>query len=229
MEAVCEHCQYSINIPDGKIPPGKSARVTCPQCKEKIVVSAPAEEEAPQAVPETPAVSSDDGDAFEDFFSFTEDDEEADADDPKAFDFVEEEGKTALLCESDPEILEKVSQVLEVLEYHITVPRSSRDALKKMRYHGYDIVIVNEIFDTQDPEINGVLIYLERLNMEERRNLFVTLLSSRFRTMDQMAAFQKSVNIVVNLNNIQDFDKILRRSLADNDLFYRVYRECLPQ
>lgn len=225
MEAVCEHCQYHINIPDGKIPPGKSARVTCPKCKEKVVVNAPVEAAPDEPSMAEPSTATIEEDAFEDFFSFTEDEDE-DADDQKPFDFVEEEGKTALLCESDPEILEQVTQVLEVLEYHITVPRNGRDALKKMRYHGYDIIIVNEIFDTQDPEINGVLIYLERLNMEERRNLFVTLLSSRFRTMDQMTAFQKSVNIVVNLNNIQDFDKILRRSLADNDLFYRVYREC---
>jgi CheY-like chemotaxis protein len=220
MEVLCEHCQYKLNIPDGKIPPGKSARVTCPKCKEKLTVSAPAEEAA--------AAAGMDEDVFEDFFSFAEDDEEGEADAQKPFDFVEEEGKTALICESDPEILSQVSEVLEVLEYHVTVPKSSRDALKKMRYHSYDIVTVNEIFDTQDPDINGVLIYLERLNMEERRNIFVTLLSSRFRTMDQMAAFQKSVNIVVNLNNIQDFDKILRRSLADNDLFYRIFRDCLP-
>jgi CheY-like chemotaxis protein len=219
MEVICEHCQYKLNIPDGKIPPGKSARVTCPKCKEKLTVSAPSEE--------TPAAAIDE-DAFEDFFSFTDDDDEGDGDGQKPFDFVEEEGKTALLCESDPEILSQVSEVLEVLEYYVTVPKSSRDALKKMRYHSYNIVIVNEIFDTQDPDINGVLIYLERLNMEERRDIFVTLLSSRFRTMDQMASFHKSVNIVVNLNNIQDFDKILRRSLADNDLFYRIYRECLP-
>lgn len=225
MEIFCEHCQYKLNIPDGKIPPGKSARVTCPKCKEKLTVSAPAEE-AP--VEEAPAAAIDE-DAFEDFFSFTEDEDEGEGDAQKPFDFVEEEGKTALLCESDPEIMSQVSEVLEVLEYHVTVPKSSRDALKKMRYHSYDIVIVNEIFDTQDPDINGVMIYLERLNMEERRDIFVTLLSSRFRTMDQMAAFQKSVNIVVNLNNIQDFDKILRRSLADNDLFYRVFRECQPQ
>jgi CheY-like chemotaxis protein len=217
MEVICEHCQYQLNIPDGKIPPGKSARVTCPKCKEKLAVSAPAEE--------SPAATIDE-DAFEDFFSFADDEDEGDGDAQKPFDFVEEEGKTALLCESDPEIQSQVSEVLEVLEYHVTLPKNSRDALKKMRYHSYDIAIVNEIFDTQDPDINGVLIYLERLSMEERRNIFVTLLSSRFRTMDQMAAFHKSTNIVVNLNNIQDFDKILRRSLADNDLFYRVFREC---
>ena len=223
MDVFCEHCQYKIRIPDGKIPAGKSARVTCPQCKEKVMVTAPAEVESPAAQAGL------EEDAFEDFFSFADDDEDGEGEEQKPFDFVEEEGKTALVCESDPEILDQVSQVLEVLEYHITVPKSSRDALKKLRYHSYDIVLVNEIFDTQDPDINGVLIYLERLSMEERRNLFVSLLSSRFRTMDQMAAFQKSVNIVVNLNNIQDFDKILRRSLADHDLFYRVYRECLPQ
>jgi hypothetical protein len=42
-----------------------------------------------------------------------------------------------------------------------------------------------------------------------------------------MAAFNKSVNLVINPKNIDDFEKILKRALADNIAFYRVFKETL--
>ena len=59
--------------------------------------------------------------------------------------------------------------------------------------------------------------------------MFVTLLTTRFRTMDHMAAFQKSVNMILNLRNIDDIDKILQRGMADFGLFYKVFKESLSQ
>jgi hypothetical protein len=96
-----------------------------------------------------------------------------------------------------------------------------------MRYHSYNLIVVNEYFDTEDPDTNGVLIYLERLNMAIRRDIYVAMLTRRFRTMDHMIAFQKSVNMIVNMDNIADFDKILRRGMADHGLFYQAYKDCL--
>ena len=166
-------------------------------------------------------------DVDEDFFSFDEDESEGYDVSDKPFDFVEEEGKTALLCESDPMIIKAITPVLDVLEYHITEVKNSREALKTMRYHSYDLIVVNEYFDAKNPDTNGVLIYLERLHMSVRRNIFLTLITRRFRTMDNMAAFQKSVNMIVNVDNIADFDKILRRGMADFGIFYQAYKDCL--
>ncbi len=214
MDIICDQCQSRFKIPDEKLPPGTTATLTCKKCQNKIKVKAP--NKAPEQVP------------FEEIgemFSFDEEDSESYDSEEKPFDFVEEEGQTALVCEADPKVKEKIKTVLDVLEYHVTDIENSREALKKMRYHTYDLIIVNEAFDTRNPDQNGILIYLERLNMATRRQSFVTLLSNRFRTMDHMAAFQKSVNIIINVKNIDDFDKIMRRSLADNDLFYRIYRE----
>jgi hypothetical protein len=45
--------------------------------------------------------------------------------------------------------------------------------------------------------------------------------------MDNMAAFNKSVNLIINLKNINEIEKILRRGLADNKAFYRVFKESL--
>lgn len=216
MDITCDKCQSKFKIPDDKIPAGKVATLRCPKCKEKLTVgSSPAEEsDGPQATqqPASPPAAH----AGEDYDAFD-----------KPFDFVEEEGKTALVCESDPGVKKTINTALASLDYHITDAENSRDALKKMRYHNYDLILVNEEFDTTDPDRNGVLIFIERLNMSVRRNMFIILISNRFRTMDNMLAFNKSVNIIVNLSNIKDFDKILRRGLTDNDMFYRIYKEMM--
>lgn len=120
-----------------------------------------------------------------------------------------------------------INTALAALDYHITVAENARDALKKMRYHNYDLILLNEEFDTADPDRNGVLIFIERLSMSIRRNMFIVLISNRFRTMDNMMAFGKSVNIIINFSNIKDFDKILRWGLTDNDYFYRIYKEMM--
>ncbi len=113
------------------------------------------------------------------------------------------------------------------MEYHITVANNSRDAIKKMRYQEYDLILVNEEFDSSDPNTNGVLIFLERLQMSERRKIITILVTKRFRTMDTMMTLNRSVNLILNVKNIEDADKIFRRCVSDNEMFYRVYKESL--
>jgi len=145
----------------------------------------------------------------------------------RPFDFVEEDGETALVCESDTEAMEKISGALRTLGYQITEASSARDALKKMRFHVYDLVVLNENFDTQNPDTNDILSYLQGLNMSVRRQMFVALVSDRFRTMDNMAAFNKSVNIIINVKNLDDAATIIKRGTTDNKAFYRVFREAM--
>jgi len=147
----------------------------------------------------------------------------------KPFDFIEEEGQTALVCESDATNIKKIVNNLNILEYHVTVTDSGRDALKKMRYHQYDLIVVNESFNCEGPDSNMVLMYLERLNMIVRRNMFVVMLSNKFRTMDQMMAFRYSANIVVNTKNVDDIEKVIQRGLTDNEFFYRIFNETLKE
>jgi predicted Zn finger-like uncharacterized protein len=217
MEIICESCQSKFKIADEKLPTDKTAFLKCPKCQNRI------------SVPPLSATThgSDQPEIDEDFFSFDEDESDGYEASDKPFDFVEEEGKTALLCESDPMIKKTITPVLDVLEYHITDAKNSREALKTMRYHSYDLIVVDEYFDAKNPDANGVLIYLERLNMAVRRNIFVAMITRRFRTMDNMIAFQKSVNMVVNVDNITDIDKILRRGMADAGIFYQAYKDCL--
>ncbi len=155
----------------------------------------------------------------------------SDAYDPsdRPFDFVEEGAETALICESDPSIKAEMTSILKEMGYQVTDTVSARDALKAMRFHVYDMVVLNENFDTDEPDANNVLKYLERLPMGIRRNIFVALVSNRFRTMDNMAAFNKSVNTIVNVENLGDFKTIIKRGVADNEAFYHVFKETMKK
>jgi len=147
----------------------------------------------------------------------------------RPFDFVEEDVETALVCESDASAKEKISNAMKGLGYRITEAASVKDALKNMRFHVYNVVIANETFDTSDPAANEVLKYLANLNMSIRRQIFVTMISNTFRTMDNMAAFNNSVNLVINTKNIDDAGQIIKRGIAENAAFYHVLKETLKK
>jgi hypothetical protein len=113
--------------------------------------------------------------------------------------------------------------------YQITEPASIKDVTKSMRFHIYDVVILNENFDTENPDANIILNSLANYNVGTRRQIFVALLSSRFRTMDNLIALNKSVNVIINMKNIDDIGTILKRSLVDNAAFYHVFKEALKR
>ena len=211
MDIICNSCSSKFRIPDEKIPVGRVTNLPCPKCKVRISID-PTKKTGRgiRAV----AQSKENGGY--------------DASD-KPFDFIEEEGLTALLCEQNPLASNTIQNALNLMDYQITVAENARDALKRMRYHVYDLIVVNESFDTKNPDSNGVLIYLERLSMAVRRQLFVAMISNRYRTMDNMMAFHDSVNLIINTKNLEDIGKILSRGITDTELFYRVYKETLKE
>jgi predicted Zn finger-like uncharacterized protein len=211
MNIICNNCQSKFKIPDDKIPAGGRATVACPKCKGKILLGA----DKAKAAGRVSTVDEGSGNGYD----ATE----------KPFDFIEEEGLTALVCEANPLVRKTICEALELMEYQITEAESTRDALKRMRYHNYDLFVVNENFDTDNPESNGILLYLERLSMGVRRNMFVALISNRFRTMDNMMALNKSANLIINIKNIEDIGKILSRGITDNEYFYRVFKGALKE
>ena len=203
MDIICSSCSSKFRIPDEKIPAGRVTTLPCPKCKTRISLNG------------AKATGGGGSAAY-------------DAAD-KPFDFIEEEGLTALVCEQNPIARKTIENALNLMDYQITIAESARDALKRMRYHIYDLIVVDENFDTKNPDANGVLIYLERLQMSTRRNIFVAMVSNRYRTMDNMMAFHASVNLVINIKNIDDIGKILGRGITDTELFYRIYKETLKE
>jgi CheY-like chemotaxis protein len=147
----------------------------------------------------------------------------------RLFDFVEEKTTTALVCEPDPVTREKISESLKELGYKVMTATTAKDALKALWFFVFDVVVINELFDAADPQAESVLNYLQEMPMATRRRSFVALLNARFRTMDNMAAFNQSVNSVINLKNIDELGKIIRQGVAENNTFYHVFRASLQK
>jgi predicted Zn finger-like uncharacterized protein len=215
MDIICNNCASKFRIPDEKIPAGQVTHLACPKCKDRISID--------------PAKKADGGISAFDQSDENGGNDAADSAADRPFAFIEEEGLTALLCEENPLARNTIQNALNIMDYQITMAENARDALKRMRYHVYDLIVVNESFDTKNPDSNGVLIYLERLGMSVRRQIFVAMISDRYRTMDNMMAFHGSVNLIINNKNIEDIGKILSRSITDTEMFYRVYKESLKE
>ena len=207
MEVICSSCQGKFKIANEKIPAGKRTTVACPKCKGYITLK-----------PQKGSAGGRAGGAMSGYNASE-----------KPFDFIEEEGLTSLVCEPNPTVRRTITNALEVMDYQITEAENARDALKRMRYHNYDLFVINENFDTDNPESNSILLFLERLSMSVRREMFVALVSNRFRTMDNMMALNKSVNLIINIKNIDDIGKILSRGITDNEYFYRIYKQTLKE
>ena len=221
MNIICKNCQTELRIPNGKIPKGKTASFKCPKCKSIITVK-------PDSLSDNIISASTNGDID------TEDEErwqnfDDNTDDANPFDFIEEDVKTALICEKEPSILAAITSLLEIEEYHAVKVDKIRDALSKLRFHTFDLIIINEKFETTDPDSNSVLKQLERMEMSVRRKIFVVLITGRFRTMDYLVALNKSVNLIINIKDIAHLKKILFKEVASNEMFYRHYNELLKE
>lgn len=237
MDVVCDKCSTKIKIPDQKIqkiPKGQVFNIACPKCKNKIAVknepnagakgpakSAPGKPAPAKSAPAKPAPSPKPQQG--------QGTDEDDASSGNPFEFLEEGAKTAMICEMDSGIRGKIRVALKEANYHLSEPDSHREALKQMRFHDFGLLVINETFGTRDPDMNHVLKHLEQLPMITRREMFIAMLTGRFRTMDRMMAFNKSVNIVINLKDIDDVGQIIERGIKDNDLFYRVFKESLKK
>lgn len=196
-------------IADNKLPTGQMVSLKCPKCKSKIEVDTrPSSQGAtPVSTPMNTIdeVASDTPGASE-----------------KSFDFVEAGVETALICEQDAGVRGKIHSILQRMDYHITEVASARDAMRYMRFRVFDVVVLDENFEGTGPESNHVLQYIGHQPMNTRRKIFVVLLGNDFRTADNMTAFNRSVNLVVNLKDVDELEKVLKRSLIENKEFYRV-------
>lgn len=145
----------------------------------------------------------------------------------RPFGYLDPDSETAMICEQDPADREKISGDLKGMGFAVVEPASFKEALKCMRFHIFDVIFVGENFNTGNSGINDVLKYLEGLSMTVRRKTFVVLISASLDTLDNMMAYNKSVNLIINKKEIDDAGQILKKALTEHNTFYHVYKENL--
>jgi len=200
----CPGCRIALTIPDEKIPDGKAVRMPCPKCKVPVEISRKQPESATQEYAATgsmPSLS----DSYSDYAG--------------AVDVVEDGVKTALLCVGT-RLGEKIAQVLQELDFWVVHASRSGFALGKLHHNNYDLLILEDTFDSAQTGNNLVLHHVQLLPMHVRRQFFLCLFSETLPSMDSILAFQMGVNLILNIKDLEKAKIILARSLKEYKSFY---------
>jgi predicted Zn finger-like uncharacterized protein len=131
--------------------------------------------------------------------------------------------RKALVCAAEA-YREPVAKRLSDNGYEVYVAEETRQAIETMRSKQLDIVLLDPQFDPAEQGSAFVIREVNVLRPTQRRRLFFVLLSPSLRTMDAHAAFLNNVNAIVNLNDLDDLDRVMEIALREfNELYHEFY------
>lgn len=232
MEVVCQGCESTLNIQESKIPHGQRLSLTCPKCKKKITLEPIEEATQPEEAMKTSksqeiafTEEGSKGASSSSNQSYGYDEYSADLD----LHFLEEGTKLALILPSNHDEENKIKASLEEIGFRTVSSPNTRDATGKMRFHRFDTIVLCDGYDGQPLDQSPILGYLNRLTMSVRRQIFLTLVGDRFKSMDNMMAFSMSANLVISRRDIDQMPLIMNKAISENDRFYKVFMDTLAE
>ena len=129
--------------------------------------------------------------------------------------------RKALICASET-YREPVAKKLSDSGYEVYVAEDTRQAIETMRSKQLDVVLLEPQFDPAEQGSAFVVREVNVLRPNQRRRLFFVLLSPSLRTMDAHAAFLNNANAIVNVNDLEDLERVMEIALRE---FNELYRE----
>ena len=217
MQVTCNECQKSINIPENKLPKDQAFSITCPGCKNKIKV------DQHLKTPSSPTPPEPKQEEAVDTVGMVMNQEEFEDDDDLVI--YDENDQLALILDETNQ--SAWTQALESRDYKIQYAKSPEHAIHKMKFTHFHFIALHENYGNKDLSTNPVYKVLTEMPMVTRRNIFVALMGKNFKTLKNMQAFQKSVNVVINESDIGKLEDVLKKSISENEIFYKVFKETL--
>ncbi|NLI80583.1 MAG: hypothetical protein GX443_02695 [Deltaproteobacteria bacterium] len=211
MKFQCPGCQAGFVVPDEKIPSGKGIRVLCPQCRLPIEFKGNPSNGQEEAQGQGRASSDGELAQIQEEMSL--------------IDMVDGDVKTALICVSDEIRAEKTRNAAIQMGYYTVVASKASFAIKKLQNNHYDLIILDERFDSSKPSENLFLHHLQLVPMHVRRNFFLCLLSDQKPTLDHMLAFQNGVDLIFSTADLDKMKVILTRAIKDHEGLYKVFAD----
>lgn len=144
---------------------------------------------------------------------------------PYEFELLSLSDRPALVAISTPESHTRVRGVLDALGYKVQVAQSHHDFTHRFTQVPYQVVVLEESFDGATANDNPSLQFLQTLSMNLRRHAVTILVGDSLMTMHPMQAFAQSVHAVVNTADLEHLEPIIKKVVADNDLFYNTFRQ----
>ncbi|MDL2285816.1 hypothetical protein LJC24_00050 [Desulfococcaceae bacterium OttesenSCG-928-F15] len=141
-----------------------------------------------------------------------------------------EEAETALVVVGNPMVKDAIIAGTEACGFQVVYADTPEVAFKKLKLHQYHLIVLADEDPLNKPlEKNPIFLFIRSLPMDMRRQIFVLLLSNQYKSQDGLTAFLKSVNMIVNVENIKVFKNLLRKGLAEHNRFYADFMATLQE
>ena len=212
MQVTCNACQRSMNIPGEKLPKDHAFSITCPECKIKFKIDQHLKLKEKEEKVETVDTS-----------SMVVNPEEFE-DDGNLVIYDENDQIALVLDDINKDVWTKA---LEEKNYKIQYARSPEYAVHKMKFTHFHFVALNENFGNVALDESPIYQKIIEMPMATRRNIFFALVGTNLKSLNNMQAYQKSANVVINEKNLEKLGDILKKSISENEIFYKVYKETL--
>ncbi len=224
MIATCPHCQKKLKL-SAKIEeslhllsPGKSLRISCPQCGGVILLDAnmPAAETAMAPVaspPPRPAGRQVTPPPPPDLSGL---DATASADDEAK---IEDVPQILILMPESPD-LHLIAEAMETFGYQPSIVLSAEEAIERMQFVSYASVILHSHFEGSDFENGPFHQFMSAMHMNKRRYIFYILTGPEFHTLYDLQALAYSANLVVNDKDLPQLPLILRKTIPQYEAMF---------
>ena len=219
MQVTCNACQHRMNIPDEKLPKDQAFSILCLECKTKIKINQHLKPKEIELVPPPPKEKEETvGTA-----SMVVNPEEFEDDEDLVI--YDENDQIALVLDDNNK--DVWTKVLEEKRFKIQYARSPEYAVHKMKFTHFHFVALNENFGNVALDESPIYQTIIEMPMVTRRNIFFALVGRNFKSLNNMQAYQKSANVVINKKDFKKLGDILKKSISENEIFYKVYKETL--
>jgi len=130
--------------------------------------------------------------------------------------------RQVLVCSAE-QWREPVARKLTEAGFQVFVAEDTRQAIETMRSKQMDVVLLDPQFDPAEQGSAFVVREVNVLRPAQRRRLFFVLLSPSMRTMDAHAAFLNNVNAIINVNDLEDLERVMDIALREYNELYREF------
>ncbi|MCP9494178.1 MAG: zinc-ribbon domain-containing protein [Pyrinomonadaceae bacterium MAG19_C2-C3] len=133
----------------------------------------------------------------------------------------EDEMRAALVCASATRA-NTIAELLARRGYEAFIAEDAASAVAMMREGRVGTVILDDEFDRAQDGTTHVRRMINRMQLAERRRLFLVGLAADVRTMDAHAAFVQSFNLIVNTSELDSLPDAMHRT---QNAFRELYKE----
>lgn len=124
---------------------------------------------------------------------------------------------------NDAQISQQIVDTLLELDCKVYPARDPQDAMSKLQFHSFPVVILQEGYSMEMMQI------LACLPMSIRRNIFYVMIGNNLETGNAMHSFVLSTNFVLNVKDVGNFGKIFKNALLNNNRFYRPFYQSMEK